>query len=89
MEQILEVIGNLFVNYSKVLPASVIGILAFIGTLRIVFKPLFSLAHAVVDLTPSTSDNIKLEKIEKSKAVKVIYYLLDLFASVKVEAPKK
>lgn len=59
-------------------------VLSVVGALRLLNKPLFSLLHAVVEVTPTKSDNELLAKVEASKAYKWFVYLLDWFASVKV-----
>lgn len=60
------------------------SILIIVGTLRLTIKPLLSFLHTFVDSTPTKVDNDFLEKVENSKVLKVIFYLLSLFASVKI-----
>lgn len=59
-----------------------------IGVLRVMNKPLFSLLHAIVPLTPSPKDDELLDTVEKSTVMKWITYALDWFGSIKLEKPK-
>ncbi len=61
------------------------SVIFIVGALRVINKPLFSLARAVVGVTPSKKDDEYLDKVEGSKAYKSIIYILDWFASVKVK----
>ena len=54
------------------------------GICRSVLKPLFSLLHTYVDATPSSKDNELLEKVEQSKYVKALSYVLDFLFSAKL-----
>ena len=60
------------------------SILVIVGTLRLTIKPLLTFLHTFVDSTPTLVDNAFLEKVENSRVLKVIFYLLSLFASVKI-----
>jgi hypothetical protein len=60
------------------------SVFLLMGALRFVLKPLFALAHAVVDQTPSTTDNQILDNVEQSTFMKTLYFVLDWLASVKV-----
>lgn len=62
--------------------------LMIIGILRSVFKPLQLVAQAYVDASPSKDDNEKLAKIYQSKVFKVIAWLLDYTASIKIPEKK-
>jgi hypothetical protein len=88
METVLNLIKPLFEMYSSLLPAGVVGVLAFIGTLRIVVKPLLSLAYTIASLTPSQKDDLAIKKIEEGKLMKAVLYCLDWIASVKMPAKK-
>lgn len=65
-----------------------VTLLAIVGTLRLVFKPLVSAAHVFVQSTPSTSDDEALAKVEASRAFKVFAWLLNYLGSIKV-GPQK
>jgi hypothetical protein len=54
------------------------------GTLRLLVKPVMTILHVVVKLTPYDKDDQWLTKLEGSKAYAAFLYLLDWFASVKV-----
>jgi hypothetical protein len=62
----------------------VLQIVSIIGALRILLKPAMTLAQAVVDVTPSQTDNEKLNKFLESKTYATIVYVLDWFGSIKL-----
>ena len=51
---------------------------------RLVFKPLFTFLHAFTAATPTTKDDLLLEKAESSTVYKGFAWALDLFFSVKL-----
>lgn len=57
---------------------------AVVGSLRFVFKAL----HTLVAYTQSKSDDAVLDKVEGSKVYKVIMFLVDYLASIKLPAQK-
>jgi len=62
-----------------------VQVVAVVGALRLVFKPVMSAARAYVLSTPSTKDDAVLDKVEGHKAYKIAVYLLDYIASIKVQ----
>lgn len=82
---ILTFIKALLDNYVHLLPEGVASILIIIGTFRVIFKPLFSLAYAITSLTVTKSDDELVQKIETSEAMKWILYFIDWFASIKIK----
>ena len=66
-----------------------VSILVTIGALRLTIKPLLSLLHTYVDATPTKLDDEVLAKIEGSKVLKIVLYLVDWLASVKVVSKTK
>lgn len=60
------------------------SVLAVIGVLRVINKPIFAIAHAIVEATPSKSDDDALAAVEASAFYKGLVFVLDWFASVKV-----
>jgi hypothetical protein len=62
-------------------------ILAVIGGLRVIFKPIMTAIEAVVAATPSPKDNLVVEGIKANVLYKGFVWVLDFFASVKL--PKK
>lgn len=62
-------------------------ILAVIGGLRVIFKPIMTAVEAVVAATPSPKDNLVVEGIKANVLYKGFVWVLDFFASVKL--PKK
>lgn len=84
MQEILNMLLPLFEAYGGDL-GIVIQAVSLIGSLRIINKPLFSLFHAIVEVTYWTEkDNHWLNKIEQSKIYKGILYVIDWVSSVKV-----
>jgi hypothetical protein len=59
-------------------------VLGYMAAARIFFKPIMTIAESYVNLTPSLKDNEKFEKIKASKAYKMVVFLVDMFASVKL-----
>lgn len=62
------------------------AIITVMGTLRAVFKPAMSLWRTFVVSTPSPKDDAVLDKVEGSKAMKIVMYVLDWVASIKFPA---
>lgn len=61
--------------------ASIVGV---VGVARIIFKPLMTFAHAIVDATSSQKDNEFLIKVEGSKIYKGVAYVMDYLVSIKL-----
>jgi hypothetical protein len=61
------------------------SIIFFMGSLRMVMKPLFTFLRALVNATKTTKDNELLDKAERSKFYKVLRFVLDYVASVKLK----
>lgn len=61
------------------------SVLAVIGALRLINKPLFALLHTIVDVTATEIDNRYLKMIEESKLYKGFLFILDYLGSVKVK----
>jgi hypothetical protein len=87
MELILEGLKSVLKVYAAALPDSILAILLIIGSLRVLFKPLFALAYAITSITPDTKDDEAVKKIEEHKITKAIAFALDYIASIKL--PKK
>jgi hypothetical protein len=65
--------------------ARVVAMVVFyMGAARVVFKPLMSLIHAVVSVTPSKSDDEALEKVEKSRLWSIGAFIVDYLFSLKL-----
>lgn len=64
------------------------AILVVVGGLRVVFKPIMTAIHAIVDATPSPSDNAVLAKVEASPIYKGFVFVVDLLASIKLPGSK-
>lgn len=88
MELILDGLKSVLELYAVSIPAPVIGLILIIGSLRVVFKPLFALAHAVASITPDKKDDEAIKKIEEHKITKAIAFALDYVASIKLPSKK-
>ncbi len=84
MESVLEFIIPLIQSMSVKYPV-IVSIIAVMGTLRIIFKPIMSVLHAYVESTETLKDDEKLAKAEASKYYKAIAWLVDFFASYKLK----
>lgn len=62
----------------------VLGVLAGIGVLRAINKPLFAAFKGIASATPTQKDDKIIEDIERSALYKFICFCLDWFASVKL-----
>jgi len=56
---------------------------------RIVFKPIFSILGKYVELTIEEDDDKKLHKFMRSKTYKMLAFIVDMLASVKLPKIKK
>lgn len=65
----------------------VLAIITWMGVLRVVFKPLFTVLQAGAAATPSQNDDAALAKVEGSAIYKGVVWVLDFFGSIKI-APK-
>lgn len=66
----------------------VTAVVAWVGALRLCFKPLMTFLHSVAEATPTAKDNQLLEKAEASGAYKAILFAMDWLASIKVGGAK-
>lgn len=55
-----------------------------IGALRTVLKPVVALLHSLANSTATPKDNALLAKLESSKALRGILFVIDWAASIKV-----
>ena len=62
------------------------SILFIIGLLRLVFKPLVSIAQAYVAYTPKLEDDAALNKFMEGRIYKAIVWFVDFFGSIKLPA---
>lgn len=83
MELILNFIKPLLESFAGS-NGVVLQVISVIGTLRLLMKPIMTLIQAVVDVTPTQSDNEWLNKFMQSKVYLTIVYLLDWFGSIKL-----
>lgn len=66
----------------------VVQVLTVIGSLRVVFKPLFSFLRAVAGETKTQKDDLFLDKVEGSKIYSSISWALDFIGSIKLPGSK-
>lgn len=67
----------------------VVSLFAVMGIFRAVFKPIMSLARAYVKATEKNEkDDLFLDEVEQSKWFKILSWLVDYTASIKLD-PKK
>jgi hypothetical protein len=64
-------------------------VVAVLIVCRIVFKPLFAILGKYVELTIEEDDDVKLKKFMKSKTYKMLAFIVDLAASVKLPKIKE
>ena len=74
----------LFVNKVILAYPALSMVLWFLAIARIINKPLFSMLHRIVDLTPTEEDNLWVKKIEESKVLSTFFYLCDYLFSLKI-----
>lgn len=60
-------------------------VIAVMGIARAIFKPLFVFLHEVALATPTPADDAVLDVVEKSAPYKIVVFLLDYVASIKLE----
>lgn len=65
-----------------------LAVLTAIGFLRLINKPLMTAIKSYVLFTPSKTDDLLLEKIEKSKTYVAIVFIIDWLGSIKVGKTK-
>lgn len=75
-----QIIIDLVTKYPKI-----VSILAAIGTLRLVFKPVMVALSQIVVSTETKKDDELLAKVEKSKIYKAFVFALDYIASIKIK----
>lgn len=63
--------------------------IAFMGSARILLKPVMEFTWAIFNLTPKSSDNEKYREITGGKAFGIFAFLVDYFASAKIKNPKE
>ena len=59
-------------------------VVAVLIVCRIIFKPLFAILSKYVELTVEEDDDVKLKKFMKSKTYKMMSFIVDMVASVKL-----
>lgn len=80
---IVKAVVNFILGVADKYP-KVATVIFIIGGLRLLLKPIFSLAHNVFQYFNLVAYDQKETAIEQSKPVQFFFYLLDLFGSVKV-----
>ena len=88
MESVFELLKPLIELYSGQF-GIIAQIVSFMGSFRLIFKPLMGVIDVVVKLTPSKSDDNLVQEIEESKIYKSIKFIVDWIASIKLPENKK
>lgn len=81
LQQILQLLGG---NNDFV-----VKLLVFMGAMRICMKPLMVFIETVIKQTPTQIDDEWLAKIQTSKWYKILSFVLDYVASIKLPQEKK
>jgi hypothetical protein len=91
LHQVLDWAMPFVMSFLAKYPATAM-VIAFMGTARVILKPIFAALPKFVGDTPWTWDNELLQKVLASKWYPVVSFLFDYFCSVKLpqkpEAPK-
>ncbi len=94
LEKVLNFVMPWLLSWAQQYPVATM-VIAFMGTARLVLKPVFAALPKFVDTTPWAWDNALLHKIMSSKLYPVASFLFDWFGSIKLpqkpkpeEAPK-
>lgn len=66
-----------------------VTVLTYIGTFRVIFKPLMTGIEGVIAATPSKEDDKKLAEIKEHKAYKFVVWLVDFLGSIKLKEVKQ
>ncbi len=77
----MEILASLVANYPFVM-----SVVAIVGALRLVIKPIMALLHAVAAQTPTKADDEALAKLTQSKLYAGFLFVLDWLASIKKPA---
>ncbi len=62
----------------------IVQVVAVIGAMRVVFKPIMAVVQSIVSVTPSPKDDEFLGKLMNHWSYKLVSFLLDWTASVKL-----
>lgn len=68
--------------------APLVAILAAMGTMRVLFKPLMAALVGLAKMTPTRYDDNLLENFQRSKVYTSIAWVLDFIASIKLPSKK-
>ena len=66
-----------------------VTILTYMGTFRLIFKPLMTGIEGVIAATPSKKDDETLKEVKAHTAYKVVVWLVDFLGSIKIDKLKK
>lgn len=84
----LELVKPLIELYGGKAPFFV-KFVAFVGTARLIVKPVVKALQSIVDVTPTVKDDEWLAKVMKSKAYVIVMFVMDYIFSVKLPDPAK
>lgn len=79
---------SFLISYAQKYPLLSLLIM-IMGSARLILKPIFAIAHSIAGFTVTDKDNKIIEKIEKSKILKGIFFISDYLFSAKALNPSK
>lgn len=80
MEYLQGLLASALANFP-----GIVEVLAIVGVLRVINKPLLALLHAYTGATSSTADDALLNNMEQSKIYTGFLFVLDWLGSIKVQ----
>ena len=83
-----DILNAIMATYGTHLPDWAIGVLLIVSSLRLIMKPLVTILRVLVKWTPTQSDDSVLAACMNTRTYKVISFLLDLVASIKLPKGK-
>ncbi len=86
LQQILGFLSPVFEAYAGKFGFAV-AFLSWVATARLIVKPTMAWLHSIAEATESKKDDAIVEKIETSAIYKVIVFILDWLASIKIVKP--
>lgn len=88
MEMILEGLKLLIESYGGQFGWAV-QVVAWVGTLRLIVKPVMVAIETIVATTETTEDDKKLEEVKASRWYYWFIFVIDWVASIKIQPKKK
>lgn len=86
MDTILVALGPLMGIYAGEY-GCLAAIIGYMGTARLIVKPLQGLIQSIVDATPTPRDNAKWDAFRNHKVTLAVLYVLEWGSSIKIASP--